>query len=274
MLVGVTLLAMLPVACSGDEGVLPDDAFAVRASTDVGVGRDRLLVGVARPDGTRLGGPDVEVTFELAPLDPGADPVTVPATYTWMLDGVSGVYRAEFEFDRPGTWTATLRTSAGDELEPLPFTVLEETSSPGLGDPAPPSPSPTLADHTLEQLTTDPEPDPRLYRTSIAEAVTSGRPAVIVFSTPAFCQTAACGPILENVKAAIDDHPDVTFVHVEVYTGLDEPDFAPDAAHIAPAVVEWGLTSEPWVFVVDGAGKVAGRYEGVLDPAELEGVLG
>ena len=43
---------------------------------------------------------------------------------------------------------------------------------------------------------------------------------------------------------------------------------------LAPAVEEWGLPTEPWVFVVDANGIVAGRYEGVVTPEELREVLG
>ena len=65
-------------------------------------------------------------------------------------------------------------------------------------------------------------------------------------------------------------YPDVNFLHVEVFTNINDP------ANIvlAPAVEEWGLPTEPWVFVVDANGIVAGRYEGVVTPEELREVLG
>ena len=98
---------------------------------------------------------------------------------------------------------------------------------------------------------------------------------MVVFSTPAYCQTAACGPLLDEVKRLAPDHPDVDFIHVEVFTGLTDPDFAPDADHLAPAVgLDWfALPSEPWVFAMDAAGIVIGRFEGVMDPSELEAIL-
>ena len=48
-----------------------------------------------------------------------------------------------------------------------------------------------------------------------------------------------------------------------------------DAEHLAPAVgPEWyNLPSEPWVFVIDENGTVTGRFEGVMDPAELDAML-
>lgn len=57
------------------------------------------------------------------------------------------------------------------------------------------------------------------------------------------------------------------------YTGLTEPGFIPDRAHLAPSILEWRLPTEPWVIVVDGAGIVA-RFQGVVAPAEIEAILG
>ena len=36
---------------------------------------------------------------------------------------------------------------------------------------------------------------------------------------------------------------------------------------------EWGLSTEPWVFVVDAEGRVAAKFEGVLSEEELVEVL-
>jgi hypothetical protein len=40
-----------------------------------------------------------------------------------------------------------------------------------------------------------------------------------------------------------------------------------------PAVTEWGLPSEPWVFVVDGSGTVTAAFEGAVTDAELTAAL-
>jgi hypothetical protein len=58
---------------------------------------------------------------------------------------------------------------------------------------------------------------PRFYELSVDEAVTSGRPTVVVFATPAFCQSATRRPIVELVREVADDHPEVDIVHVEPY---------------------------------------------------------
>ena len=270
------MLVALAAACGGGTATFGDDAIGVRASTDIGVGRERLLLGVADLDGTRLGSPEDEVTFDVSPLDDPDATQRVPATFTWILEDVVGLYRAEVDFDRAGSWQAVIIPEEGDPLEPVLFNVFSEPFTPALGAVAPVAPTPTLDDLPVEELTTDDEPDLRFYEMNLEDAIASGRPTVLVFSTPAYCQTSACGPLLDTVKAMAPDYPEVNFIHVEVFTGLTEPDFVPDAEHLAPAVTEdwYSLPSEPWVFVIDGSGLIAGRFEGVMDGAELSAVLG
>lgn len=269
-------LALGLTACGGSDGEAvpnPDGPFAVRASSDVAVGSSRLLVGIAMADGTRLGSPDDPVSFRIAPLDDPEAVRTFPAAFVWIVEGVNGVYAATIETDRAGGWSVEVVPDDGTTVAPSAFEVFEEPLTPAVGTPGIRVASPTTADHAIEEITTDPEPDPRFYELSLDEALDSGRPTVVVFATPAFCQTAACGPMLEIVKEAADAHPGVDFVHVEVYEGFREPGFAPDASHLAPAVRAWGLPSEPWVFVTDASGVVTAKFEGVLSPGELAEAL-
>jgi len=272
----VALLA-LPVlaACGGEESAIPPDAVTVVASSDIGLGSERLLVAVNGADNTRLGAPEDEVTIEVAPESAPDDVQTAEGEWTWIVEGSHGLYRSQFEFDQPGIWQATVTPAGGDPLATTVFEVKQDTSAPALGEDAPAAPTPTLDETPIEELSTDPEPDPTFYEMSLEEALGSGRRTVLVFSTPAYCQTATCGPLLDHVKDIAPDHADVNFIHVEVYTGLLDPDFQPDFAHLAPAAgAEWyALPSEPWVFLIDEDGRIARRYEGVMDPAELDAAL-
>jgi hypothetical protein len=271
------VVALVVAACGGDENEnsLPVDSFAVIASGDIATGPSRVLVGLRQPDGAALGSPDIGIEFVAAPLDEPTSTQKVPGVFTWIVEDAIGLYRAEFQFDQPGTWQITARPEFGEALAPAAFTVLAETLSPNIGDPAPVAPTPTLSDLPLVELTTDPNPDPRFYQISLEDALASGKVTVLVFSTPAYCQTAACGPMLEIVKEAARDLPDLNFIHVEVYTGLTDPDFVPDPAHLAPAAGPdyWNLPTEPWVFVIDGTGRVTARFEGVMAPEELAAAL-
>jgi hypothetical protein len=168
-----------------------------------------------------------------------------------------------------------MKTSAG-----AMFTVWPTTTVPAIGDPAPRSETPTADDAAgIAAISTDATPDPDFYRSSIADAVTSGQPSLIVFATPAFCQTAVCGPALDMVQTVAADYRDrVTFVHVEPYllkqteNGL-QPDLKGGRLQPVLALKEWGLLTEPYIFVVDAQGNVSAGFEGMAGADELRAAL-
>lgn len=275
-------LLLAAAACGGDS-TFPSDAIAIRANSELTVGHERVLVGVGREDGTRLGSNDHPVTVDVAPEDDASAVQSSVGLFVAIVPGSSGLYRAEFEFDRAGIWVLTVVPAVGEPLPPIFINVLDASCrepaastpcAPRVGEKAPALATPTLASAPIEDLTTDADPDERFYSLSLDAALRNGRPTVIVFSTPAFCQTAACGPLLDSVKSIVDGHPEVDFVHIEVYTGLRDDEFLPDADHLAPAVIAYDLQSEPWVFVTDASGTIVARFEGVLDVAELAPHLG
>ena len=267
-------LGLVAASCGGDEGTgpFPEDAFAFPASSNVAVGPERLLIAVSTERGDRLPSPDIPIDVVLYPQDRPDESITADANFLWAIPNVSGLYRVNVTFTEAGIWEAEVRPEAGGRLEPFPFQVLEEPITVGVGEPAPASESVTAADVNgdLSQITTDPNPDPSFYEMSVAEAVTSGRPSVIVFATPAFCQTAICGPTMESMKTLAPQYPNVNFLHVEVFTNLSDP----ANLKTVPAVDEWGLPTEPWVFVVDASGVISGRFEGTATPEELAQLLG
>ena len=97
-------------------------------------------------------------------------------------------------------------------------------------------------------------------------------------ATPAFCQSAQCGPTLDRVKAVAADAPDnVRFINVEPYQltfteGRLQPNLDAKNNQLQPveSVNTWGILTEPWVFTVDGTGVVRGSFEGVLGEDELK----
>lgn len=216
-----------------------------------------------------LGGPDQPVTVQFASVE-GETVGEVDGTWLTTNAAALGVYVTYYTFDAPGLWEV-LVTSEGQELGQALINVVESSSQPNVGEPAPTSDSPTgTTPEELAVITTDPEPIPDYYDLSIADAVGNGRPTVVAFATPAFCQTALCGPTLESVKIATDGRDGIDVVHVEPYD-LDKAtkgDFSP-----IPTMDEWGLVTEPWVFVVDADGNVAATFEGIMGTEELAAAL-
>jgi hypothetical protein len=271
LVVSVVILGAVGAACSSSSD--EPELVGIRASLDPAVGDSRFLFAVNEIDGTRRGGPDEIVTVHAKSLDAPDTVLEDEADFLWIIEGSIGLYRADLPFDTAGTWEIDFDISTGETTQPFLVLVQDEPSTVAIGEEAPKVPTPTLADTALEDLTTDSPPDEGFYEISLDEALSNGKKTVLVFATPAFCTSAACGPMMQNTKAARIGHPDVNWVHVEVYQGFNEDGFAPDTAHLAPAVVAYGLPSEPWVFVMDEDGVVVARFEGVLAPGELEAVL-
>jgi hypothetical protein len=167
----------------------------------------------------------------------------------------------------------------------MQFQVADSTPTVQVGQQAPASDTPTLddVDGDITKLSTDEQPVEAFYTTSVAGALEAGEPFVLAFATPKFCTSAQCGPTLDKLKPVAEAHPDVTFINVEPYElelvdGQLQPVTQPDASgtpQLVPAASssEWGLLSEPWIFVVDGSGVVRGSFEGVVGEGELERAL-
>lgn len=256
------VVAVLAAACGGPEHL----SVVGNSPAALGTGEHRVLVAYRSAEGDDLG--SAEVTADLEVSREGGEKQTVPTEFAWIDEGVRGLYVATVTLDAPGRWTAVLRPHDGRPTLPTPFEVSSDPITPQVGEAAPASVTLVATDVAgdLSAITTDPDPEPGLYDITLADAVASGRPTVVAFSTPAFCITGTCGPLLDIVKEvrAANLDRDVNWVHVEIYDLEDVTNLA-----LVPAVVEWELPSEPWVFVVDADGAVSHRFEGIIVADEL-----
>ncbi len=108
---------------------------------------------------------------------------------------------------------------------------------------------------------------------SLDQALKAGRPLAVLVATPAFCQTATCGPVLDILLDAASDVGDtVGFVHLEVYATRPA---GPEVTRtpLAPAVKAFGLASEPVLFLVTPDGTVQDRIDGLYGTSEAEAAL-
>lgn len=263
-------VAFLAAACSSSDG---EELIGIRASIDPAVGDERYLFAVNEIDGTRRGSPEEAVTVRAHALDDPDDVYEVPADFLWIIEGAIGLYRAPIPFDQAGQWEIDFDISTGEDTQPFLVLVGEEPQTVAVGDPAPMVATPTLDTSPIEDLTTDDPVHEPFYELSLDEALANGRPTVAIFATPAYCVSATCGPMMRQAKEMSGAYPHVDWVHVEIYEGFNETGFEPNADHLAPAVVAYGLPSEPWIFVMDAEGAVVARIEGVLGEGELEAIL-
>jgi hypothetical protein len=272
-----------PPESSGSQGEGPssfqtpfDDAkaYPVFISSEIVVGENRFLVGLLNQDDAPIGTPDIDVQVSFYDLDASGNQITQSKDldFIWSTVGKRGVYVTEATFTHPGEWGAEVAIEGKglDETVRASFDVAQKPITPAVGDQAPKSDTPTADDVAdLSEISTDPHPDPSFYEMSIADAVGHGRPTVVTFATPKFCTSAVCGPTLDIVKKVSHGIDDANFIHVEVFENLDDP----SNLKPVPAVVEWKLRTEPWVFVVDGDGRIAAKFEGIVGAEELRTAL-
>jgi hypothetical protein len=96
-----------------------------------------------------------------------------------------------------------------------------------------------------------------MHDVSLEQALAGDTPVVLLFATPAFCQTAVCGPTVDVVDQVREGgFDDITFVHCEIFSDAGET--------LGEPVVAWNLPTEPWMFVIDTDGTVVRRADGPL----------
>jgi hypothetical protein len=184
---------------------------------------------------------------------------------------VRGFYVTRLAFGRPGPWGIELQAREDNgSLATARFTVKvsDAPQTPALGSPAPRSRNLIASDvEALRDIDTSSPPDPRLHQVRISDAIAKRKPQLIVFATPQFCTSRMCGPVVDIVRQLFPQYNNrVAFIHQEIWQ-----DFG--SKKIFRTVEEWRLVSEPWIFVVDAAGIIRAKYEGLVTIRELEAAL-
>ena len=186
--------------------------------------------------------------------------------------GNDGVYIVNTTFDSAGNWGVFLDVTQGGKTTSVPFifTVRDKTSEPEIGDAAPASRQIIASNVSdISQIDSSYPPRTAMHQITIADALKTGKPVVVAFATPAFCTSRLCAPIMDTVMDPLSKQyaGQAIFIHVEPYdlsvlrqTGVE---------NAMPVMREWGLQSEPWIFVVDTHGKIAAKFEGVATAHEV-----
>ena len=249
--------------------------YPVIASSEIVVGENRFLVGLLDDKDAPVANPKIDMHISFFDLGESAEtPVSeTDMRFIWTQKPYQGIYVGDAEFDSTGKWGAevTISGDGADEKLRAGFQVEQRATTPTIGDPAPSIDTPTAADvdGRLSKISTDPKPNPDFYKLSVADAIAAERPFVVTFATPKFCASQTCGPTLQIVKQVARDFPQVNFLHVEPY---ELPAKVTDLEPVK-SVTKWGLPTEPWVFVVDGRGRVAAKFEGAVSVPELSRAL-
>ncbi len=180
-------------------------------------------------------------------------------------------YTVNTPFDVAGKWgveiTATPHNGGAPSKIQQTFTVKEKSDTPNIGEVPPASQNDTTATNSNPQSLCSRQPPCSLHDKVIADVLGKGRPLVVQFSTPAYCQTRFCGPVLEVLLTQVPKYQDrVDFIHIEVWQDVLLQKYR-------QAMIEWKLATEPYTFFMGKDGKVVGKLEAIFSDEELTSFL-
>jgi hypothetical protein len=243
---------------------------------------------------------DIDVAFSYLGADGGQPPAAGPTTSAGFVpapgagategDGptltipsdVAGVYvTPDVTFPDAGLWNATV-TASVDGGAPVTldaaFTVYPEHRIPAPGDEALATKNLTVDSKGAPAVAIDSRaqdgadvPDPELHDTTIAEALRAGRPVLVQFATPVYCQSNFCGPTVEAQEELAAEYGDVaTFIHIEIWRDYEQ-------SVVNRAAADWllrdGDLTEPWMFLIGADGTILERWGPLFDMAEVRAAL-
>jgi len=216
-------------------------------------------------------GPATEV--RIAPPGGSFGPAMPATLHTEGLPEGRGVYVVEPILTVAGNWRGTVTIEGQADAE-LAFPVSANPDTPMIGETGPVVASPT----TANPLGTDPlctrtddqnEPAPcAFHQSSLDQVIGRGKPVIAMFATPARCASRYCGPVLDQLIGLAPEYGDrIVPIHVEIYKDLT-------SNNLVTATEAWlGISGEPWIFAIDGTGKVTGRLSGAFATDEIRNLI-
>lgn len=194
-----------------------------------------------------------------------------PVTSPLRIEGLPrGYYALRVTPDREGLWSVRTEVD-GQELTGA-FQVGPQ-GGPGVievGTDMPTFETATVEDPLgVEPLCTNATQCP-FHERSLSELLGSG-PVAMSISTPAYCQVAICGPVLDLLVEVAPEFPDISFVHAEPYKAPEPGD--PFAGGTIDALERLQLDFEPTLLLIGSDGVLVDRLDNIYDLAELREAL-
>ena len=182
-------------------------------------------------------------------------------------DAAKAIYAAPLEFPGAGRYQVLAIAKLDGRLvsSVVQADVSDKGKVPDVGDKAPVIDTPTVASAGGDVKKIDTRLPPSSLHAKNFRDVVGKKPVILLFATPALCQTRVCGPVVdvaEEVKA--ERGKDAEFIQMEIFRDNDIK------KGYRPQVRTYNLPTEPWVFAIDKDGKVAARIEGPYSASELE----
>jgi hypothetical protein len=172
-------------------------------------------------------------------------------------------------FPKDGSYLAIAMIKGKDgtlEASRLPSPVVGQYPNvPKVGERPPKIDTLTAADvgNDLEKIDTRVPPD-QMHKVNFAE-VLGKKPIVLVFATPALCQSRVCGPVVDVAQQVADKfEPQADFIHQEVYVENEI------SKGLRPQLKAFHLPTEPWTYLIGKEGVIKDRLSGAYGVDELE----
>lgn len=265
-----------------EPGAKPSKLVIAPAAQVFEAGEVRYPFGVFTRGNEQVSDADVAMYFAKSPRGPVQGPLPAQVTSLEVKpayraagedpDAAKSVYVVpKVDFNRPGPWLAIamIKGKQGLEVSRVPTPVAgDKAGVPQIGERAPLIHTPTKADvgGDLAKIDTR-DPHDQMHEVDFAEAV-GKKPIVLVFATPALCQSRVCGPVVDVAQQVADEYKGkADFIHMEVYNDND-----PNKG-IRPQLRTYHLPTEPWTFLIDRHGIIRDRIEGAVGVSELEAAM-
>jgi len=254
------------------------DYSVLVAMSEVLTDGQRIQFAVTDADRALLSDVDIDtwvVRVNQDPADLRAEIVLGPVQPTFHGEGLDdkGVYVVEGDLPEVGQHEIVVATRDGAHVGIATINVIDarDSDTPKIDDRMPSVATPTTAEpgdgRFLCTREVDGQPAPcGMHELSLADALDARRPVVLVISTPKYCASRVCGPVIEVVEAERLARPapdQVAWIHVEPFV-----DPTVDLPQAVPLLTELSLPSEPWIFIVGADRRVVDRFDGPA-PADL-----
>lgn len=237
----------------------------------------------AGANGTRIFGDNARVWFSpttnqdtsFSPSGPVAAPWYAYAHPEAGAATPKGLNAVHFTFDRPAFWTLIVETTSGENL--IATTAVQvkaqgHTDTLIQGQKAHPTVTPTVANPGNVNPICTRTPPCDMHQITLADAISNAKPTAFIVATPEFCQSRNCGPSLDElITVEAKYRSQANFVHAEVYLNAQQP--GAQNPQLSPTMIQWGLLSEPWLFMIDRTGVISSRFEGGFTAGLAEAAL-
>jgi hypothetical protein len=254
------------------------------ASSVFDTGANRIAFGVIGQDGRPVYGPTA-LYVAPSPGAPARGPFVAPADVLLTLpryrskqaatadDPFVAVYGAAVPFAKHGKYAVLAATKQKDGKLAGSGTTINVSSKsadpiPHVGEQAPKVHTDTLASAKGDVTKIDTrDPPSDMHKVDFADVVGS-KPVALLFSTPQLCQSRVCGPVTDiELQMQSKYGKKMDFIHQEVYV-----DNNPSKGLRKP-LQQFGLRTEPWLFVVDRSGRITARLEGSIGVKQFEAAV-